>query len=736
MTVGSNAARTVRRFFSKRGRGRESASFGAAALGVLLLAGAALGNGISRTAVEVSDGLTWLADEQRGEVVQVNPASGRPETRLQVSGADAQLDITQKDGMLVVLDRRTGQITVIDLSTLLASGRRQAPAGGSSKVLLADGRLYIVDRAGGSVVNADPITLADIGAPWLAGRPLADAVTDEEGVLWVVDHGGNLRALEWSDEDNRFIEKSNRPVAGAGPRAALVPHRQGVTVLGLEGGVVLQDGTGADVTATTARQIGDVLAAQTSPSGLVPASIPDNGTVVLVSGDEVLRVDVADLGCARPGRPAVFHDKIYVPCKGTGRVVVLDRSGRRAGDDVRTGGSGDPQLVFDDGRLFINTPGAETGVIVDADGRTRSVVIRSPELQVTNPDRTPPPSPPSPPKPNPHEPTRTRPNQPTTTPTVPIEVSPGTSGSGSPAPTTSVDPRAGVPGVPPGVTVSLVSRTAAEITVAVRWGAATAGASPVTGYSVVGTGAFTGGSKSVQATGTSTQLVLPCAGTQFCQNGRLDVAVTAVSQAGQGAAGTTVWAVPPAATTNPPPPTTTVPNTPAPTTTTVAPPPVTTTTTQPPPPPPPSLPTAGAVVITGVSGAGYSRRLTLAPPADWANHNGTCEVVNKTWDYSEPIACSATSATITVEEGPNSVVIRAHAASGGASVDSASRAIRLLATEPCPGGRICQQPKVASDQGSTEISSGSMTGAGLGLIATAVLLRVGVRRREDEDEQR
>lgn len=735
MTMGSSAARTVRRFFSKRGRGRESASFGAAALGVLLLAGAALGNGISRTAVEVSDGLTWLSDEQRGEVVQVNPASGRPETRLQVSGPDARLDITQKDGMLVVLDRQTGQITVIDLSTLLASGRRQAPAGASSKVLLADGRLYIVDRAGGSVVNADPITLADIGAPWLAGQPLADAVTDEEGVLWIVDHGGNLHALRWSEEDARFIEKSNRPVAGAGPRAALVPHRQGVTVLGLEGGVVLQDGTGADVTATTARQIGDVLAAQTSPSGLVPASIPDNGTVVLVSGDEVLRVDVAGLGCARPGRPAVFHDKIYVPCRGTGKVVVLDRSGKRAGDDVRTHGSGDPQLVFDDGRLFINTPGAETGVIVDADGRTRSVVIRSPELQVTNPDRPPPPSPPSPPKPNPHEPTRTRPNQPPPTSLPPVEVSPIPVESGSPAPTTSVDPRAGRPGVPPGVTVSLVGRTAADVTVAISWGAATANGSPVTGYSVVGTGSFTGGSKSAQAAGTSTQLTLPCAGTQFCQNGRLDVAVTAVSQAGQGAAGSTTWAVPPAATTNPPPPpppATTVPSPPA----TTNPPPPPPTTTQPPPPPPPSLPTAGAVVITGHSGTGFTRRLTLAPPADWANHNGTCEVVNTTWDYTTPIACSATSASISIDEGPNSIVVRAHAASGGGSVDSAPRAIRMLVQEPCPGGRTCQQPKVASDQGSTEISSGSMTGAGLGLIVTAVLLRVGVRRREDEDEQR
>ncbi|GAB3898994.1 hypothetical protein GCM10029964_084290 [Kibdelosporangium lantanae] len=91
----------------------------------MLLAGAALGSGLARTAVDVTDGLTWLPDDPRGEVVQVNPSTGRPETRLQVSGGDARLDITQKDGLLVVLDRQTGQITSIDLATLLASGRRQ-----------------------------------------------------------------------------------------------------------------------------------------------------------------------------------------------------------------------------------------------------------------------------------------------------------------------------------------------------------------------------------------------------------------------------------------------------------------------------------------------------------------------------------------------------------------------------------------------------------------------------------
>ncbi|CRK55594.1 VgrG protein [Alloactinosynnema sp. L-07] len=742
MTVGSRTAETIRRFTSKRGRGRESASFGAAALGVLLLAGAALGNGISRTAVEVSDGLTWLADEQRGEVVQVNPASGRPETRLQVSGSDSQLDITQKDGVLVVLDRRTGQITVIDLATLLASGRRQAPPGGSSKVLLVAGRLYIVDRASGSVVNADPITLADIGEPWLAGLPLADAVTDESGVLWVVDHGGTLRALEWSDEENKFVERSERPVSGAGPRTALVPHERGVTLLGLEGGVVLRDGTDEDLTATTARQGGDVLAAQTSPPGLAPASIPDTGTVVLVSGSEVLRVDVATLGCARPGRPVVYRDKIYIPCRGTGRVIVLDRSGKRGGDDVRTTGTGDPQLVFDDGKLFINAPGAETGVIVDPDGTTRSVVIRSPELQVTNPDRSPPPSPPSPPRPNPTEPTRTRPNQPTSTNAPTTVVAPGTTDpSGSPVPTTATSgPRTGnAPGVPPGVAASLNGRTANDITVDIRWGAATDNGSPISGYVVTARGGFSGSTNTAQVAGTSTTMTLSCAGTQFCQNGRLDLSVVAVNQVGQGAAGTAVWSVPQSTTTQPRPTTTTPPaptTQPPPPPTTTQPPPPPPTTTQPPPPPPAPVPTAGAVVITAHTATGYSRRLTMAPPADWANHDGACVVVNKTYDYSEPIACDATTANIAVEEGSNMVVVRATARDGSRSVESATRRISFPIQNECRPGRICPIPNAASDPVSNEVSSGPMVGAGIGLLATAALLRFGVRRREEEEDDK
>jgi sugar lactone lactonase YvrE len=716
----TNMVKRVARRVLAGGR-RESATVGTALMGVLLLAGAALGSGISRTAVEVSDGLTWLGDDERGEVVQVNPSSGKPQTRLQISGPSATLEIAQEDGRLIVLDRRTGQLTVIDLATLLASGRRQTAPGAVSKVLIADGQVFVVDRAAGSVHNADPVSLVDIGKPWLAGQPLADAVVDARGVLWVVDHGGNLRALEWSDDDQRFTERSSRPIAGAGPHTVLVPHEQGVTLLGLENGVVVQDGTGQDLTASTAHLSGEVLAAHTSPNGLVPASVPDSGTVVLVVGDKVLRVDAGALGCAHPARPAVFREQVYIPCRGAGKVIVLNRSGQRGSPDVRTAGSGDPELVFDDGHLFINTPGADKGVIVDADGSTRSVTVRSPELPVTNPDREPIPTVPNPPPPRPDPVDPKRPG--------------GGDTPGEPAPTTTTTgaaPTGVAPGRPGVLAVTKKSADASALVATISWSAPPDNGEPITGYAVKATGAFTGGTKSTQVTTRTADLSFPCAGSTFCTTGKLDVSVTAQNQHGAGVAAVTSWTVPAA----PPVPTTTTEPPPVATTTT-EPPPVPTT-TQPPPttttePPPPSLPGAGAVVISSITGTGLvSRRVNLAPPSDWAGHNGACEVVNLTYGTSTPIACSVTAATIEVDIGSNRIVVRAHAATGGGSVDSAARSVAVRDPDECPPGSRTCVPRSVPASGSEPAPMGA---GGIGLLATAFLLHLRARREDTPTEE-
>ncbi len=206
-----------------------------------------------------------------------------------------------------------------------------------------------------------------------------------------------------------------------------------------------------------------------------------------------------------------------------------------------------------------------------------------------------------------------------------------------------------------------------------------------------------------------------------------------VTAAGGGAT-TVSWSVPPAGTTPPPVTTTTTP--PPVVTTTTTPPPVVTTTTEPPPvvtttttPPPPSLPTAGAAVITTITGgaASYTKTVNMAPPADWASHNGTCEVVNTTYGWSTPIACSATSTTIEADIGVNRIVVRAYAAGGGSSVDSASKSTNVRDPELC-GTKPCQIPRAAPESPAAPMGAG-----GLGLIATAALLRIGRRRSDASD---
>jgi hypothetical protein len=254
---------------------------------------------------------------------------------------------------------------------------------------------------------------------------------------------------------------------------------------------------------------------------------------------------VANLGCSQPGRPVVFHDKVYVPCLGAGKVIVLSGSGESGGPDVRTPGS-NPEVVSDQGRLFISAPGAERGVIVDADGSTRSVTIRSPELPVINPDRPPVPDVPTPPPPSPRppEPPRNnprdnnRPPAPPEPPPIPGVVSESPNPPPSSGAPPSSAPAGGRPGAPPGVTVVLNSRNANDLTVTVSWAAAADNGDRISGYSVSAAGGFTGGTRSTQTTGTSAQLTFPCAGTSFCTNGRLDVSVTATNRAGAGPAST------------------------------------------------------------------------------------------------------------------------------------------------------------------------------------------------------
>src|SRR5690606_31435470 len=107
-----------RRGLHKAGRERGMVEAGIAAAGGLLVVGAVVGNGVAAAAMDMSDGQTWLGGDD-GSIVQVNPATGRPEYRLVIGGDGDRMEVTQNDGLLVVTNLETGVVTAIDLAGLV-----------------------------------------------------------------------------------------------------------------------------------------------------------------------------------------------------------------------------------------------------------------------------------------------------------------------------------------------------------------------------------------------------------------------------------------------------------------------------------------------------------------------------------------------------------------------------------------------------------------------------------------
>lgn len=375
----------------KSGRDRGFVEVGVAAAGALLVLGAVVGNGVAATILDMSDGQTWLPDDD-GRVVQVNPATGEPERRLVVGAEGSEMEVAQSDGHLIVTDPATGEITAIDLTGLVASGSRGSE--GDTWVLIGGGQVVLVEPSPGTVRAVDPLTLTDLGSPYRTDD-LAHAVIDEDGSVWVLTTDGELAELDFAPEAGAFVVSTQRPVTGAGSASRLVPHSSGVTVFAPDGGAIVQVGAGPEVAVNVPALDGQVAPADRSDAGLVPASGTDVGRVFMLADGQVLNIDVGSLGCTRPGAPAVLAERVYVPCLGAGRVIVLDADGARAGDDVVVPGGGDPTLVVDEGRLFVHTTGDDRIVLVQPDGSTQVVDIGGGQVPEHAVDQPAPPRPPS-----------------------------------------------------------------------------------------------------------------------------------------------------------------------------------------------------------------------------------------------------------------------------------------------------------------------------------------------------
>ncbi len=445
----------MRRGWLGGGGGRRGAlEFGIVVVVAALAVGAALGSGLAQMSLETLDPLTWLRN-LRGEVSQVNPEAGTPVSRLPVGLPGDDLQVIQGDGVLVVINLRTNTIITIDTSMLRIGGTR--PGGDRpAQVLLTLGQVYVADLGGGVIERIDPLSAAPIGAPWRSDGPLVSTTADASGSVWALGEGGELTGLRWSPEPATLVPSQQREIDGVGTDAVLAPHQQGVTVLDPSGNGA-QVGTGQDRALRADALAPPLLAALQSPPGLVSFSSPDTSTVQLIRPGGSVDVDTGVLGCDAPGRSAVYAGRIYLPCAGDRKVLVLGPDGRPAGEPLAT--DGDPELVLNAGLLMVNVLGSEYGYVVRPDGTVQRIRTHDPALPVPDPASTmtvvpsqflpQPPAPSSrrPEEPNP-SPSTNLGNSPSASASTNVGNSPSASASGSTTPSASASPSIGVSGSP------------------------------------------------------------------------------------------------------------------------------------------------------------------------------------------------------------------------------------------------------------------------------------------------
>ncbi|WP_029135378.1 hypothetical protein [Nakamurella lactea] len=349
-----------------------------------LASGVVFGAGVARATSQTSDGQTWVAAGD-GTVVQINPVTGEPVTKVAVD-VPGTVTVQQGNGVVLVTSPATGRTVSIDVGEMVASQPRTEDPG-THKWLLRTGRTYLADLTTGVIRSVQPGTNVDVGEAFVASGPLADVVVDEQEDLWALGENGELTSLHYSDEAGRFLTNGNSTVDGAGKGSKMVPHSKGVTVFSPSTRTVIQVGTGKDVAAVVQDLDGEVVPADDTPNDLVAVTVTDQKSVLILDGDQVRMTNLGSTGCTDPGKPAVFGDRVYVPCAGQGRTVVLDRTGRSAQPDIVTGGTETPQITKDDDALVVSSPGAEQAVTVDSAGRQHRTTIKDPAVPVHKPKK-------------------------------------------------------------------------------------------------------------------------------------------------------------------------------------------------------------------------------------------------------------------------------------------------------------------------------------------------------------
>ncbi|HSA50273.1 MAG TPA: fibronectin type III domain-containing protein [Yinghuangia sp.] len=350
----------------------------------LLATAVVLGTGAAGAKVSLADLGNWLPSSRANTVVHVNGTTGQVDGRVELAGeTNGPLEVGTDGSTVLVLDQETGTVSRIDPAQLTVPQMRSYGADGLTLAVGA-GKAWLVDALAGTVQPIDPVSLAPVSAPIdLGSKPLGPAGADNSGNLWVtLPATGQVVAVRGA------VPSAPIPVADPGHVLLLTIADGRPVVTDTTAGVVKVIGEEGPVRsinlpeAVAGAKPEAVRIPERGEGPLVPILAADSGQLVLLNIDDgaVQAAPVATPGNDF-GPPEVLGNRVYVPDRTTGTLLVYDTAAAAFAPSVRvTGTAGPLELDVRDGLLWANDQTQATAVVVDAQGRAHPVDKYKPDV--------------------------------------------------------------------------------------------------------------------------------------------------------------------------------------------------------------------------------------------------------------------------------------------------------------------------------------------------------------------
>ncbi|UJA18837.1 protein kinase [Thermoleophilia bacterium SCSIO 60948] len=159
-------------------------------------------------AVAIGFGSTWVADRANNELIQIAPATGEIEQRIDVGSQP--VDIAIGDRAIWVANRGDDTVTRLEPEGSVTDTIRVGPL--PAALTIEDGDVWVANQGGGSVSRIDAARRRLLGNPIDVGQSPNDLASDE-GAVWVSDNfGGTVTRISTrSEEPAEPIEVGAKP---------------------------------------------------------------------------------------------------------------------------------------------------------------------------------------------------------------------------------------------------------------------------------------------------------------------------------------------------------------------------------------------------------------------------------------------------------------------------------------------------------------------------------------------